>query len=102
LVGLRALRRHRRVPLAGARAVQPRPAPTPAAADGPPRRGPAAAVVDDRRPARGHARGARDRHGYRELSLSVELSVPRFAQPDDVTCGPTCLRQVLSFYGDDR
>lgn len=31
-----------------------------------------------------------------------ELDVPRFAQPDDVTCGPTCLRQLYGFYGDDR
>ena len=36
------------------------------------------------------------------MSRSVALSVPRFAQPDDVTCGPTSLRQVLSFYGDDK
>jgi hypothetical protein len=28
------------------------------------------------------------------------LSVPRFEQPDDVTCGPTCLMQVLRFYED--
>lgn len=28
------------------------------------------------------------------------LSVPRFAQPDDVTCGPTCLLQVYRYYGD--
>ena len=32
---------------------------------------------------------------------SIELSVPRFEQPDDVTCGPTCLLQVLRFYGDE-
>jgi hypothetical protein len=24
--------------------------------------------------------------------------VPRFEQPDDLTCGPTCLRQVFHFY----
>ncbi len=28
------------------------------------------------------------------------LAVPRFAQPDDVTCGPTCLMQVYRHYGD--
>lgn len=28
-----------------------------------------------------------------------ELRVQRFVQPDDVTCGPTCLRKVYSFYG---
>jgi len=31
----------------------------------------------------------------------LELAVPRFLQPDDVTCGPTCLLQVLRYYGDD-
>lgn len=30
-----------------------------------------------------------------------ELDVPRFEQPDDVTCGPTCLMQVFRYYGDD-
>ncbi|HSU17841.1 hypothetical protein [Longimicrobium sp.] len=30
-----------------------------------------------------------------------ELPVQRFVQPDDVTCGPTCLRKVYSFYGLD-
>jgi len=29
-----------------------------------------------------------------------ELAVPRFTQPDDVTCGPTCLLSVLRYYGD--
>lgn len=29
-----------------------------------------------------------------------ELDVPRFEQPDDVTCGPTCLMQVYRFYQD--
>lgn len=28
------------------------------------------------------------------------LAVPRFAQPDDVTCGPTCLLQVFRYFGD--
>jgi Peptidase_C39 like family len=28
-----------------------------------------------------------------------ELPVQRFLQPDDVTCGPTCLRKVYDFYG---
>lgn len=36
-----------------------------------------------------------------DLPEHLELDVPRFAQPDDVTCGPTCLLQVLRFYGDD-
>lgn len=33
--------------------------------------------------------------------MPIELAVPRFEQPDDVTCGPTCLMQVLRFYGDE-
>lgn len=32
----------------------------------------------------------------------IELDVPRFAQPDDVTCGPTCLMQLYSYYHDFR
>jgi hypothetical protein len=28
-----------------------------------------------------------------------ELDVQRFVQPDDTTCGPTCLRKVYDFYG---
>src|SRR5215218_5020745 len=32
---------------------------------------------------------------------SYQLPVQRFLQPDDVTCGPTCLRKVYHFYGLD-
>lgn len=32
----------------------------------------------------------------------ILLRVPRFEQPDDVTCGPACLAKVYSFYGYDR
>lgn len=32
----------------------------------------------------------------------IILNVPRFEQPDDVTCGPTCLTQVYRYYGYDR
>lgn len=32
----------------------------------------------------------------------ILLNVPRFEQPDDVTCGPTCLSQVYRYYGLDR
>lgn len=32
----------------------------------------------------------------------VDLPVPRYRQPDDVTCGPTCLLQVLHYYEDRR
>ena len=28
------------------------------------------------------------------------LAVPRYQQPDDVTCGPTCLAQVMRYYGE--
>jgi hypothetical protein len=30
------------------------------------------------------------------------LDVPRFEQPDDVTCGPTCLTQVYRYFGSER
>lgn len=30
-----------------------------------------------------------------------ELQVERFTQPDEVTCGPTCLRKVFHYYGLD-
>jgi hypothetical protein len=30
---------------------------------------------------------------------AIVLDVPRFEQPDDVTCGPTCLSQVYRYYG---
>lgn len=46
----------------------------------------ALAVPEDRGP----GGGARIAH---------ELRVQRFLQPDDVTCGPTCLRKVYDFYG---
>lgn len=48
---------------------------------------PSEAIQDDRRPPRPRS--------------SHELAVKRFLQPDDVTCGPTCLRKVYHFYGDD-
>ena len=31
--------------------------------------------------------------------IAHELTVQRFLQPDDVTCGPTCLRKVYDYYG---
>jgi hypothetical protein len=34
-----------------------------------------------------------------EGRFAHELRVQRFLQPDDVTCGPTCLRKVYDFYG---
>src|SRR5688572_23614591 len=32
-------------------------------------------------------------------AVARELNVQRFLQPDDVTCGPTCLLKVYDFYG---
>jgi hypothetical protein len=48
---------------------------------------PAIAVADDRT----------DREGRKAHQLRMQ----RFVQPDDVTCGPTCLKKVYSFYGLD-
>jgi len=39
-----------------------------------------------------------DRDGS-TATVARELNVHRFLQPDDVTCGPTCLRKVYDFYG---
>lgn len=47
--------------------------------------GPDAAPPEDRR--------------VQEDRFAHELRVQRFLQPDDVTCGPTCLRKVYDFYG---
>lgn len=33
---------------------------------------------------------------------AVLLDVARFAQPDDVTCGPTCLAQVYRYFGCEQ
>jgi hypothetical protein len=35
-------------------------------------------------------------------SAPILLDVPRFEQPDDVTCGPTCLTQVYRYFGYDK
>jgi hypothetical protein len=32
----------------------------------------------------------------------ILLNVPRYRQPDDVTCGPTCLAQIYEYYGYAR
>ncbi|MDQ3387913.1 MAG: C39 family peptidase [Gemmatimonadota bacterium] len=37
--------------------------------------------------------------GDDDARIAHELLVQRFLQPDDVTCGPTCLRKVYDFYG---
>jgi len=36
-----------------------------------------------------------------EQVLDVVLPVPILPQPDDTTCGPTCLHAVYRYYGDD-
>jgi hypothetical protein len=41
----------------------------------------------------------RDERARKPSRKSNALSVERFLQPDEVTCGPTCLRKVYSFYG---
>ncbi|UCF39689.1 MAG: hypothetical protein JSW43_08030 [Gemmatimonadota bacterium] len=33
------------------------------------------------------------------LRRPIKLNVERFEQPDDVTCGPTCLAKVYRYYG---
>ena len=33
--------------------------------------------------------------------MDIELPIPIQPQPDDITCGPTCLHAVLNYYGDD-
>lgn len=40
----------------------------------------------------------RARQGRRAINLPVE----RFRQPDDVTCGPTCLAQIYRYYGYEK
>lgn len=35
-------------------------------------------------------------------SGAILLDVPRFEQPDDVTCGPTCLTQVYRYFGHEK
>ncbi|HSJ08670.1 MAG TPA: hypothetical protein VK928_02125 [Longimicrobiales bacterium] len=45
------------------------------------------------------AAGSHDARADAESPSARELTVQRFLQPDDVTCGPTCLRKVYDFYG---
>jgi hypothetical protein len=42
---------------------------------------------------------ALDRRSAQDARVAHELTVRRFVQPDDVSCGPTCLRKVYDFYG---
>jgi hypothetical protein len=44
---------------------------------------------------------AADDRGAEDGRVAHELLLQRFLQPDDVSCGPTCLRKVYSFYGLD-
>ena len=41
----------------------------------------------------------RDERSRTPSRKAHSLNVERFLQPDDVTCGPTCLRKVYSFFG---
>jgi hypothetical protein len=34
-------------------------------------------------------------------AVQSRLSIPILAQPDDITCGPTCLQAIYRYYGDD-
>jgi hypothetical protein len=42
-----------------------------------------------------------DDRRQRRSRVSHELRVEGFTQPDDVTCGPTCLRKVYNYFGLD-
>lgn len=44
-------------------------------------------------------RTTREERAKKPSRRSNALSVERILQPDEVTCGPTCLRKVYSFYG---
>jgi hypothetical protein len=52
-------------------------------------------LASDRNGSTGYGRRSTDRD-------PVILEVQRFVQPDDVTCGPTCLAQVYRYYGEDK
>lgn len=41
----------------------------------------------------------RDERTHEESLVARELDVERILQPDEVTCGPTCLRKVFRFFG---
>lgn len=38
----------------------------------------------------------------RKKADSIVMPVPRIEQPDEVTCGPTCLAQVYDYYGLEK
>lgn len=65
------------------------------AAGGPARTASGTHLVSDRDPSKPYGRRSTDRD-------PVVLDVQRFAQPDDMTCGPTCLTQVYRYYGYDK
>lgn len=44
---------------------------------------------------------ARDDRADETSPVARDLRVQRFVQPDDVTCGPTCLLKVYDYYGED-
>lgn len=50
---------------------------------------------------KGVSSAVRDGRKVARSRRARELRVQRFLQPDDVTCGPTCLRKVYAFYGEN-
>lgn len=44
----------------------------------------------------------RRKRSRRKRERPTLLAVPRLQQPDDVTCGPTCLAQIYSFYRHEK
>jgi hypothetical protein len=46
------------------------------------------------------AASARDERSRAGARIANQLNVERIIQPDDVTCGPTCLRKVFAYFGD--
>jgi hypothetical protein len=45
------------------------------------------------------ARALPEDRRQRRSRIAYELNVEQFTQPDDVTCGPTCLQKVYDFFG---
>lgn len=43
----------------------------------------------------------RDERQDQDRRVAYDLRVQRFLQPDDATCGPTCLRKVYDFFGHE-
>jgi len=48
------------------------------------------------------AASSKDERTHEGSRIAHELAVGRIQQPDEVTCGPTCLRKVYAFYGAEQ